>query len=325
MGRPIVSVIVITYNQEHELSRTLNSIISQKCPFEFEIIVGEDCSTDGTRKVLEEYASRYNDIIVPLYNDVNRGILKNFISAISKVRGKYIAFCDGDDYWIDPQKLVKQVDVLESNQDVGLVYSDVMVDSKITGDKYYRGMQSPRDDLFTQLLEGNIIVSSTVCMRADLLRFVDFEMFVEQGFLMEDYPMWLSLSLHTKFHYLKEATICYEITRHVVNVKDASLHALSFDKNTTLIRLYFQKKYAEKTAVTSNDILDSHNALGYKCGLNMNDRKFTLSYVSKIANRTPYVRRLNCICKSNLLFAIYQCYRKLSGKTRTPLQMYFGM
>ena len=137
--------------------------------------------------------------------------------------------------------------------------------------------------------------------------------------------MWLSVSLHTKFYYLKEASACYVITREVVNDKDASLHALSFDENTTLIRLYYQNKFASKTRLTRNDILDTHNTLGYKCGLNMNDRKFTLKYVDLISNRTPYIKRLAMICKSPGLFWMYQFYRKLSGKQRTPLQMYFGM
>ncbi len=325
MGTPKVSVIVITYNQEDSLPVALDSIVNQECSFDVETIVGEDCSTDKTRLVLEEYASKYKGIIKPLFNKTNQGILRNFASVVSEANGEYVAFCDGDDYWCDKQKLAKQVDILDSNPDIGLVYTDVIMDSRITGQKYYRGMASPQQDQFTQLLKGNIIVSSTVCMRSDLLRFVNFDNYIEQGFLMEDYPMWLSLSLHTRFHYLKEATACYVIKRDVVVSEEVSNHAMRFDENSTKIRLYFQESFADNTSLSKDDILDDHCALGYKCGLNMNDREFALRYVSQMHNRTPYVKRLTMICKSHLLFGMYQMYRGLTGKKRSPLEMYFGM
>lgn len=325
MDSPLVSIVVITYNQEKSLPKVLDCILEQKGNFNFEIIVGEDCSTDRTRDVLKEYERRFPDVVKPIYQQVNQGILRNFISAIIMAKGKYLAFCDGDDYWRDDEKLAKQIRVLKEKPEVGLVYSDVIMDSVITGERYRRSMQNPEPDLFTQLLRGNTIVSSTVLMRSELMKYVDWNAFMEQGFTMEDYPMWLSLSLHTQFYYLKEPLACYVIERKVVNVKEASLHALKFDEGTTAIRLYFKRLNPDKTDMTENEILDAHNKIGYLAGLNMNDRKLALKYVSQMHDRTPYVKRLTTICKSRLLFGMYQKYRALTGKKRSPLEMYFGM
>ena len=99
---------------------------------------------------------------------------------------------------------------------------------------------------------------------------------------------------------------------------------LGFCLNTTAIRLHFLKKYLDKTDLTENEIMDAHNKIGYLAGLNMNDREFALRYVSQMRNRTPYVKRLTMICKSPVLFGMYQMYRGLTGKKRSPLEMYFG-
>jgi len=325
MKNPLVSVIVITYNQEKSLPKVLDCILGQHGDFEYEVIVGEDCSTDNTKEVLKHYETNYPGIIKPIYHQTNQGILKNFISAVSSAKGKYLAFCDGDDYWCDKEKLAKQIHVLDGNPEVGLVYSDVIMDSVVTGERYRRSMQNPSPDLFTQLLMGNIIVSSTVCMRSELMQYVDWDVFVEQGFTMEDYPMWLSLSLHTRFYYIKEPLACYVIERKVVNIEDASLHGLRFDEGTTAIRLYFLRNYPDKTNLTEKKILDAHNKIGYMAGLNKNDRKLALKYVSQMHERSSYVKRLTTICKSRLLFGLYQMYRSMSGKKRSALEMYFGM
>lgn len=320
----VVSVVVITFNQEKSLPFTLDSILNQKTPFDIEVIVGDDASKDGTRALLEEYSKRNPAIIKPIYHKTNQGILKNFISAVSKAKGKYLAFCDGDDFWTDENKLVKQVDILDNNPQVGLVYTDVIVNSVVTGERFHRQMQTPSDDLFTQLLIGNIVVSSTVCMRKDLLNEVDFDTFIAQGFEMEDYPLWLSLSLITNFYYLSESTACYMIEREVVNSRQVGIHAVHFDEKSTKIRIYFRQRFPERTPLLDEDIWDAHYTLGYKSGLGMNDRKFTLNYLNKLHRKTPYTKRLTFLCKSILGFYLYLGYRGLF-KRRTRLQKYFGM
>lgn len=326
MENPLVSIAVITYNQQESLPKTLDSLLAQKVDFPYEIVVGEDCSTDNTREVLKGYVERYPDIIKPIYNEANMGILGNYVSTLEQCKGKYIAGCAGDDYWNDPEKLQMQAEIMEQNPEVGLVYTDVNVDSVVTNQQYVKACQEPQDNLFTQLLHGCFITAPTACFRSELLQYVHFEEFQKLGFIMEDYPMWLTFSVYTKFCHLKRPTITYRIERSFINdPKTVSLHAVKFDENTTAIRLHFLKKYPDKTDLTENEILDAHNKIGYLAGLNMNDREFALKYVSQMHDRTPYVKRLTTICKSPLLFGLYQKYRALTGKKRSALEMYFGM
>ena len=321
--KPQVSIVVITYNQEHCLPDTLNSLLEQNCSFIFEIIVADDCSKDSTRRVIAEYAEN-NSCIKPVYNEKNLGLVGNYISAISHCSGKYIAMCDGDDLWNDKNKLQRQVDVLEQHEEIGLVYTDVVINSVVTGEKYTRKCKNPQSNLFTQLLIGNFITISTACFRADLLRYVDFDSFIANGFIMQDYPMWLSFCHYTKFYHIAEPMVTYLIDHKVVNTEEVSLHACRFDENTTKIRLHFLRQHPEKTDLTEADIMDAHNRIGYKSGLNTKDRRRTLQYVSQIKNKSRFEQQLEKFCHSRLLFQIYLFYRKKHAKQKSQLDMYFG-
>jgi glycosyltransferase involved in cell wall biosynthesis len=118
MPQPLVSVLFITYNHQNYVEQALGSILSQETSFPFEIVIGDDCSTDGTREFIEQAAQQHKDRI-RLSNPVkNIGAAENFIQLFNAcVRGgaKYIAYLEGDDYWIDKNKLQKQVDFLEKN------------------------------------------------------------------------------------------------------------------------------------------------------------------------------------------------------------------
>lgn len=114
-----VSVCVVTYNQEKYIAGCLDSLLSQKTNFKFEIIVGEDCSKDGTRAIVQKYAEQYPDLIVPLLYEKNVGPVENLKRVYQKAKGKYIAHMDGDDLAL-PNKLQKQFDILEMNPDCSI-------------------------------------------------------------------------------------------------------------------------------------------------------------------------------------------------------------
>ena len=107
----MVSIQCLVYNHEPYLRQCLDGIVMQKTNFRFEAIVHDDCSTDGSRKIIEEYAAKYPDIIKPIYETENQyskkdGSLRRIVN--SRLTGKYIALCEGDDYWIDNLKLQKE-------------------------------------------------------------------------------------------------------------------------------------------------------------------------------------------------------------------------
>ena len=119
----LVSINCITYNQEEYVADAIEGFLMQKTDFDYEILIGEDCSTDNTRKIVEEYAAKYPDKIRLITSERNVGCRKKFTEGFSSnSKGKYIAECEGDDYWIDPYKLQKQVDYLEGNPECTLCF-----------------------------------------------------------------------------------------------------------------------------------------------------------------------------------------------------------
>lgn len=122
MPDPVVTVRTPAYNHAPYIRECIESVLMQETDFPFEYIIGEDFSTDGTREIVMEYAEKYPDIIRVLTADQNVGAKANGIRGIRSTRGKYVALCEGDDYWTDPRKLQKQVDVLESHPDVVLCH-----------------------------------------------------------------------------------------------------------------------------------------------------------------------------------------------------------
>lgn len=174
METPLVSVCCITYNQELYIRQTLDGIIKQITDFKFEIVISNDCSTDNTQGVIDEYKMVYPDLFVDVSPSCNLGICANFKHVIKKSRGKYIAFCEGDDYWLDSYKLQKQVDILERNKSVSLVYSDFclinsngMEENSPILVKWYNDKKRHfrSGNLFYSLLVNNYILTCTVCVR----------------------------------------------------------------------------------------------------------------------------------------------------------------
>src|SRR6267378_159018 len=112
-----LSVVMVTYNHERYIAQALSSVVAQRTNFDFEIIVAEDCSTDGTRAIVMDFARRYPGKILPLLRERNLGMMRNFKEALAASSGSYVALLDGDDYWIREDKLQAQVDFLDSHPD----------------------------------------------------------------------------------------------------------------------------------------------------------------------------------------------------------------
>lgn len=117
---PLVSICCATYNHAPYIRQCLDGFVMQKTNFPVEILIHDDASTDGTQDIVREYEQRYPDLIKPIYqteNQYSKGVKVSLVYNYSRARGKYIALCEGDDYWTDPYKLQKQVDFLENHPD----------------------------------------------------------------------------------------------------------------------------------------------------------------------------------------------------------------
>lgn len=178
--QPMLSVCVFAYNHEKYIAKALDSILFQQVKFEFEVIVAEDYSTDSTLQIVENYQARYPTRIrvvqsgkrEKLFINGQQTAIYNYLSALNSCKGKYIAFLDGDDYWLSPDKLQKQVNYLESNKDCSLVFHNVYTQQSEEQSKlsrtYLHDSFPDNLDLRSLLIQRNYIPTSSVVLRNNI-------------------------------------------------------------------------------------------------------------------------------------------------------------
>lgn len=151
MYEKMVSVCMITYNHEKYIRQAIDSILMQRVNFEYEIVIGDDCSLDDTKDIILEYKKKHPEIIVAVIRDKNIGANNNVYDVLNNCRGKYIAYLEGDDFWNDPIKLQKQVDFLEIHSDfIGIVHScNVLADNADAKDSLERAYRRKEGTIYS--------------------------------------------------------------------------------------------------------------------------------------------------------------------------------
>lgn len=183
---PLVSICCHAYNHEPYIRDALDGVIMQKADFPFEVIVNDDASTDETAEIIREYERKYPDIIKPVYqteNQYSKGIRPSTIT-FKIAKGKYIALCEGDDYWTDPLKLQKQINFLEKNLDYVICYHDAYILD--TTDKIISKSKLPdsfkKDFSAIEMKKGQaFILTLSACFRNVIENFPEELRYVENG------------------------------------------------------------------------------------------------------------------------------------------------
>ena len=227
---PQVSVSIITYNHREYIARAIDSVLQQECDFPYEIIVGDDCSTDGTQDILRDYQQRYPErihlILHPTRYEGIPGRLNN-ITNLYACRGQYIAMLDGDDYWISPDKLQRQVSFLDQHPDYVLTFHDTLFVSDDPNFKEH--YQSETHDklkpgatyTYSDVVAGWFMQTSTLLYRNGLIgEFPDWFWYVYSA----DYAIQLLVAQHGKIRYLEE----------VKGARQMSSRSFTATYNTTL-------------------------------------------------------------------------------------------
>lgn len=162
---PMVSVFVMVYNHEKFLKECLDGILMQKCNFNFNIIVGEDCSIDNSRRILLEYQENFPGKFVLLLHNQNIGANANQQRLLESCNGKYIAMCEGDDYWIDPLKLQKQVDFLDKNPDYAICFHKIIYQYENGIKPFIKDIEIPETTEILDIIYNNYIPTLSVVFR----------------------------------------------------------------------------------------------------------------------------------------------------------------
>ena len=250
-----ISVIVTTYNQEATIGRTLDSILKQKCQWPVEIILGDDCSTDNTRAICQQYANDHPEVVRLFCNDVNKGLIDNYFDCLLKCKGKYIADCAGDDFWTDDTKLQKELDIMESNPEVTLVHTEWLYYDETTG-KTSVPLPSPFTTPFTNGREmlpaiitqthRPVVHLCTAMFRAETILKAyhdDTFMFRNKDFGCEDLQIVAALAHAGTIAYLPDITLHYSIGHTSVSIQPDDSCQFRFVKNVTSLSCYLADKY----------------------------------------------------------------------------------
>lgn len=258
MKQPLVSICCITYNHSEYIRQCLDGFLMQRTSFSYEIIINDDCSTDGTTDIIREYEERYPTQIVPIYhveNEYSKGVRGMFATyCFPKAKGKYIAMCEGDDYWIDPLKLQKQVDFMEANPEVDLVWTRAKCYGQSKNAYLYELGEKALS--FDDLLQKNTIPTLTVAFRKSAID--GFQAVLEgKTWRMGDYPLWLYISLGGRIHFLDEVTSVYRYLDESASHSKSYESAKKFRESAYEIRKYFSK-YSKKANI-SQILLSEYN------------------------------------------------------------------
>ena len=219
MTEPLVSVCVAAYQHGAFIAQCLDSILSQESTFPFEIIIGEDGSSDNTREICQAYADRHPDKIRLFLRNREETTRKrdgrmlyfNFKLVLMSCRGKYMAWCEGDDYWCDNSKLQKQCDFLEQHPDYGLVYSRFGVVNhagEITGES--RPIYNSGRECF-DMWKSPVVGTPTVMNRVDLMKGLLERVVHESLFFTMDIWFWRHLAILSKVHGFDEKMSVYRV------------------------------------------------------------------------------------------------------------------
>lgn len=165
--KPKVSILTITYNHDKFIREALDSLLAQKTDFDFEVIVADDCSTDRTQDIIREYSRAYPGIFKPILRQKNIGAVANSIDTLQAATGEYIALCEGDDYWTDPDKLQKQANFLDKHSEYALCFHPVKVVFEDDSKKKFIYPEVNKNSNFTLdgLLRSNYIQTNSVMYR----------------------------------------------------------------------------------------------------------------------------------------------------------------
>ena len=201
-----ISVIVMTYNQKCTIKQCLESILKQELNMNFEILIGDDASNDGTTEICEEFAFKHSNVF-HVKRMKNVGMIRNYIDLIKKTKGLYIAQCAGDDYWIDDFKLQKQYDFLRQNSNYGMVHTDYKILYRNELRKSTPPIQT--QNVFDALLSENFINPTTCFFRKKILLEAIKNEVINSKTVMEDYNLVLYTAEKYKIGYLNDITTVY--------------------------------------------------------------------------------------------------------------------
>ncbi len=263
----VVSVCMITYGHENYIREAINGVLMQETNFKVELIISNDSSPDKTSSIIKNIIKEHpkGNCIKYIEHKKNLGIMPNFLSAINECSGKYIAMCEGDDYWTDKQKLQKQVNILEANNALGLVYTGVTFYHQKENEFVTIPPRFAKDkqDVIPLMLESKFIEFPTTVFRASVLNKVINTVKEEllDDAVIGDTRILLETAYQSNIHFLEDVTTVYRIAEGSASYPkniDKYIYALM---DTYQCRVNFVKRHNLDTKLLGSTICNTNKSL----------------------------------------------------------------
>jgi hypothetical protein len=245
-----INVVMLAYNHGPYIQQAIEGVLAQETDFPVELLIGEDHSTDNTLEIARRYERANPGRIRVITSGHNVGAKNNLRRLESACTGKYIAYCEGDDYWHDPQKLQKQVSFLEDHPDYVLVHTEFRTVSIGTGHVVPNAARQPRDlndgDAYNELLAGRrIVLTLTACARMSVLRKILAECpeCYDPQYLMGDTQRWLELARRGRVKCLHEVTSTHLLLPESASQSQNPRKTLRFVLSTKELLDHHLRKY----------------------------------------------------------------------------------
>ena len=277
-----LSVAIITYNHEEYIGQAIESILAQNVNFEYEIVIGEDCSTDGTRAVIAAFHRRYPERIKLLFRDQNVGVMRNFTGTIETCYGEYLALLEGDDYWITTGKLQKQIDFLDAHPECAICCGRARALYEAGTQNFDVGL-----DLVPQLpagpytiediLKGNFVMTCTAMLRRKYI-----SQFPKWFFEMKlgDWPLCAMVARYGTIELLDEVMATYRI--HSGSVWSSVSQGIRAEESLRMLRALDKELGYEYTGAIRDGIASIYRSLAVDSrskGSRMETAKHLVNYI----------------------------------------------
>ena len=297
---PLVSVCIPTYNRKDYIEQAIKGVLMQQ-DCDFEIIISDDKSTDHTLFICEKYTALYPEKIKLITQPHNKGVIENTKECLLACSGKYIAICEGDDYWIDSLKLKKQTDILELCPDVSMVHSnwvdfyqsEQQFQSRNDSDLFYICEHNKGKDSVEEIMMNKYrgIRFSSICFRKEyFLKALEDDQFFSPHYTTCDIVFFYELAFQGILAYQPEATTVYRIQAESVSISSNIHKKMKFSTGVLHIKSHFIKKY--QLSNSSRDAI-FRNSLGglFVYALEYRDRKLA-NELKELSSNTDYSMRI---------------------------------
>lgn len=305
---PLVSISCITYNHASYIKECIDGFLMQKTNFNFEVLIHDDHSTDGTEEIIKEYAKQYPDIIKPLFEKENQYSLGKPIGSavwnLPRARGEYIAICEGDDYWTDPYKLQKQVDFLESHPDYGMCYTKVKRFVP-KNNKFIDEWGGPNETMDKLLIENTIPTLTAVFHKAIYYNYLTEIHPSKRGWLMGDYPIWLYFAQNSKIKFINETTGVYRICTESASHSNDLEKIIRFNNSYHDIRTWYNSR---QNTVPQKKLDQNQAVLFFNSSVFRSSKEYAKLYYKRIENKTLKIRIKYWAC----MLGVYPIIRYIS-------------